>query len=64
MTLRKFCHSLLAVLAGNASYFSLERYLPEKARHAAFQVDWGLALDFWFCLVFWGLLARVSWFRK
>ena len=64
MTLRKFWHSLVAVVAGNAAYFSLQPYLPGRARHTSFQLDWGLAIDFWFCLVFWGLFARIPWFRK
>jgi hypothetical protein len=52
----RFCQSLLAVLAGNAIYFSTERYLPLRAQHHIYQTDWGLAVDFWICLVCYGLL--------
>ena len=46
-----FIHALVAVLAGNAAYFLLARYLPPRARHVPFQIDLGLVVDFWLCLV-------------
>jgi hypothetical protein len=52
-----FWRSLIAVLAGNTVYFSLEHYLPPRARHEAYAIDWGLAVDFWMCLVFYGLVG-------
>jgi hypothetical protein len=61
---RQFWHSLAAVLLGNAVYFGVYRWLPPGARHEPYKIDWGLAFDFWFCLVFWGLLARLKWFRR
>ena len=60
---RRFWHSLLAVVVGNAIYFSIAPYLPARAQHMPFQIDWGLAVDFWICLVFYGLLATLKWFR-
>jgi len=60
---RQFWHSLAAVVLGNALYFSLDRYLPPAARHVPYKIDWGLAVDFWTCLVFYGLLAHLKWFR-
>jgi hypothetical protein len=59
-TLRKgsFWQSLLAVLAGNAIYFSVQRFLPARAQHQLYQIDWGLAVDFWICLVCYGLVRR------
>ena len=54
-----FWRSLVAVLVGNAIYFSLEQFLPARARHAPFQIDWGLAVDFWVCLVCYGLVRRI-----
>jgi len=53
---RGFWEALASVVAGNAIYFSLERYLPPAAHHALYQVDWGLAVDFWFCVACYGLL--------
>lgn len=61
---RRFWHSLLAVVFGNALYFGIYSYLPARAQHQPFKIDWGLAVDFWFCLVFYGLLARLKWFRS
>ena len=52
-----FWRSLIAVLAGNAIYFALWRYLPPKARHQPQHIDWGLAVDFWICLACYGLIA-------
>jgi hypothetical protein len=51
--------SFAAVLLGNVIYFSLERFLPVKAQHQPYQIDWGLAVDFWFCVVCYGLLRLI-----
>jgi hypothetical protein len=51
-----FWRSLAAVLAGNAIYFGLMRFFPIRAQHQIFHIDWGLAVDFWICLVCYGLL--------
>jgi len=55
-----FVQALVAVLAGNAAYFLLLPYLPPRARHVPFQIDLGLVLDCWFCLVAWGIVKAVS----
>ena len=56
---RNFWRSLIAILAGNAIYFSVQRWLPLKAQHQPFVIDWGLAVDFWICLFCWGLLRLI-----
>jgi len=56
---RAFRQSLIAVLAGNAIYFCTERYLPSRAQHHIYQVDWGLAVDFWICLACYGLVRLI-----
>jgi len=56
---RPFWQSLIAVLAGNAIYFSVEQFLPLRAQHQLYQVDWGLAVDFWMCLVCYGLVRLI-----
>lgn len=41
---------LAAILIGNAAYFTLLPHLPAAARHRPFAFDWGLLLDFVFCI--------------
>ena len=55
-----FVQALIAVLAGNAIYFILIPYLPPGAQHVPNHVDAGLAVDFWFCLVIFGILKTVA----
>ena len=58
LMLRRHWKTLVAVLGGNFIYFGvLYHYLPPGARHRPFQVDWGLVVDFWFCLALYGLLV-------
>lgn len=62
---RNFLKSLIAVLAGNAAYFLLlEPHLPAAARHHAFEFDLGLLLNFWVCLVIYGLIELVLRLRR
>jgi len=56
---RRTWQSLIAVLAGNAVYFSTQRFLPPRAQHHSYQIDWGLAVDFWICLVCYGLVRLI-----
>jgi hypothetical protein len=42
---------MIAVLAGNAIYLLLVPLLPARAQHRLHQIDWGLAVEFWICLV-------------
>lgn len=58
-----FVQSLAAVLLGNAMYYLLMPSLPLAARHKLFQVDLGLVVDFWFCLVAFGLIQTARWWR-
>jgi hypothetical protein len=59
-----FIHALIAVLGGNVAYFLLERHLPARARHVPFQIDLGLAVDFWLCLVVFGTIKTVAGWRS
>lgn len=60
-----FIHALVAVLAGNAAYFLLLRHLPPRAHHLPFQIDLGLLVDFWLCLVAFGIIKTVAgWMRN
>jgi hypothetical protein len=63
--LRNFTKSLIAVLAGNAAYFLLlVPRLPASARHRAFDFDLGLLIDFWVCLVIYGLIELLLFLRR
>ena len=53
---RSFWESLIAVVAGNIIYLIVEPYLPPRAQHQLYQIDWGLAVDFWICLVCYGIV--------
>jgi hypothetical protein len=59
MDRKNLWRSAAAVLIGNAIYLGLESFLPFRARHQPFHIDWGLAVDFWICVVCWGVLRAV-----
>lgn len=59
-----FFHALIAVLAGNAIYFLLEKYMPARARHAPMKIDLGMVIDFWFCLVVFGIIKTIAGRRR
>jgi hypothetical protein len=63
-SISNFIHALVAVLAGNALYFALERYLPVRAQHVAFKIDLGTVVDFWFCLVVFGVIKTLAGRRR
>jgi hypothetical protein len=47
--------ALAAIILGNVAYFVLAPTLP-LPRHRPFQLDMGLFVDFWFCVVAYGLI--------
>jgi hypothetical protein len=55
-----FVHALIAVVGGNAAYILLMPYLPAGARHVPFRIDLGLVVDFWFCLVVFGIVKIIA----
>jgi hypothetical protein len=48
--------AFLAVVLGNVVYFVIAPSLSPIARHHPFRLDLGVVLDFWFCLVAYGLI--------
>ena len=58
-----FLESLLAIILGNVVYFLLMPSLPPIARHHRFQIDLGMVVDFWFCLVAFGLIRTARRWR-
>jgi hypothetical protein len=59
-----FVESLAAVLLGNAAYLLLSPYMPPLARHTVFKIDFGMLVDFWFCLVAFGVIKTARWWRN
>ncbi len=59
----KLIKFLVAIILGNALYFALSPHLPPAAQHRAWAVDLGTVIDFWFCLLVYGLLELGSFFR-
>jgi hypothetical protein len=59
-----FLHALVAVLAGNVFYFLAEKHLPLPAQHIRFKTDFGTLVDFWFCLVVFGVIKAVARWRE
>jgi hypothetical protein len=51
-----FLQALLAIVLGNVAYFILMPSLPAAAQHNRFRPDLGTLVDFWFCLVAYGLI--------
>jgi hypothetical protein len=58
-----FLQTLLAIVLGNVMYFVLVPSLPPAARHRPFQLDLGMVVDFWFCLVAYGLIRTARKWR-
>lgn len=48
--------ALLAIILGNVVYFLLMPSFPTVARHRPFHLDLGMVIDFWFCVVAYGLI--------
>jgi hypothetical protein len=61
--LANFLQALLAIVLGNVVYFLLLPSLPPIARHHPLRIDLGMALDFWFCLVAYGLIRTARRWR-
>ena len=58
-----FLQALLAIILGNVVYFALSPSLPPVARHRPLHLDLGIILDFWFCLVAYGLIRTARKWR-
>jgi len=55
-TASRWIKFLVAIILGNALYFALSQYFPPAARHATFKFDLGTIIDFWFCLMVYGVI--------
>ncbi len=58
-----FVQALISIVLGNVVYFLLAPSLPAVARHHPFRMDLGMVIDFWFCLVAYGLIRTARRWR-
>jgi hypothetical protein len=59
--LRRFLKQTIAVVVGNVLYlFVLAPHLPVAGRHHIGHFDLGLIVDFWICVVIYGLVELVD----
>jgi hypothetical protein len=64
LTLAKLLKYLIAILLGNGLYFALSPQLPIAAQHRSRTVDLGTIIDFWLCLMVYGLLELGASFHR
>lgn len=59
---KNFLISLVAVLLGNGIYFLIMPHLPPAAQHRSYRLfpDLGLLIDFWICLVIYGVIGFLT----
>lgn len=63
--LPRLLKQLIAVVAGNLLYFFvLMPHLPPAGRHQPNRLDLGLIVDFWVCVVIYGLIELLDRRRK
>ena len=63
--LRRLLKQLAAVILGNLIYFFLLMpHLPARAQHQPDKLDLGLLVDFWICVVVYGLIELASRKRR
>lgn len=58
-----FVQALAAIILGNIVYFLLLPSLPQVAHHQPLRPDLGMLVDFWFCLVAYGLIRSARRWR-
>jgi len=61
---KQWLKCLVAILLGNGLYFALNPYLPPSAQHHPFKLDLGTLVDFWLCLLVYGLLELGAFLRR
>lgn len=58
---RRLIKQAIAVVAGNLLYFFvLMSHLPPAGRHRPDRLDLGLIVDFWVCVVVYGVIELVD----
>jgi len=64
LTRAKWIKFTVSILVGNALYFALSPHLPPAAQHRTWAVDLGTIVDFWMCLMVYGLLELIAFVRR
>ena len=64
LTTVKWLKYLVAILLGNGLYFALNPYLPPPAQHHPFKLDLGTLVDFWLCVLIYGLIELGYYLRE
>ena len=58
---RRLLKQLVAIIIGNAIYFLLLMpHVPAKAQHQPDKLDFGLLVDFWICVVVYGVIELIA----
>jgi hypothetical protein len=61
VVLRKLLKQTIAIVVGNLIYFFLLMpHLPPAGRHRPDRLDLGLMVDFWVCVVLYGVIELVD----
>jgi len=53
---KRWIKYLIAIVIGNALYFSLQAYFPPVVQHHPYHADLGMFVDLWFCVAVYGLI--------
>jgi hypothetical protein len=62
---RRLFKQLAAIVIGNAIYFLLlTPHLPPAAQHRPDKLDLGLLVDFWICVVVYGIFELIARRRR
>jgi len=63
--LRRLLKQLIAIVTGNLLYFFvLMPHLPPAGRHHPERLDLGLLVDFWVCVVLYGIIELLDRTRR
>lgn len=63
-TVARWLRYLVIILLGNGLYFTLSPYLPPAASHGSFGLDAGTLVDFWFCLLVFGIFELAAFLPR
>lgn len=65
IVIRRLLKQTAAVVVGNLIYFFLLMpHLPAAGRHSPYRLDLGLLVDFWVCVVLYGLIELIDRKRR